>query len=200
MRLFKIAFGVLVAFSIIVIGISYAEDIRQVVSPYRGPRPPYLPYPEVDDIAGIVIAVHRLNETPQTYVEIEDDAFIADAINHLGNSSYYTWLPDFVRLEEGNWTDNPYVSQTTNGEWWAWRPGINPSEWEIKDHPDYILWIPDGNHYFVDIGFSDGEPRFTSRLQSPTKMTTTAALAIAPWIGFAIATVHYRKKKVSTNT
>ena len=193
-RLFKLAFVVLVAYSIIVIGISYREDIRQVISPYHGPKLPYLPYPEVDESTGMDIVVHRLSETPQTYVEIEDDTFIADAISHIGNSSHRTCLPDFVRLEDGNWADNLHVCQTTDGEWWAWRPGINPSEWETKGHPDYVLWIPGGNYYFVDKGFYDGVPHFTSRLQSPAKTTTIAALVVTPWIGLAIATIYYKSK------
>lgn len=195
MSFFKVGFVGMIVFSITVIGISYAGDIRHAVSPYRGPRLPYLPYPEVDESTGMFIGVHRLSQTPQIYVEIEDDPFIEDAISNIDNSSHHTYLPAFVRLEDGNWTDDKYIDQTTDGELWACRPGMNPSEWETKGYPDHILWIPDGNYYFVDKGFYDGIPDFTGRLQSPTKTTTIAALLIIPWMGFTIATILLQKAR-----
>lgn len=129
-------------------------------------------YPKIDYSTGTAIAVHRLAEEPETYVVIENDTFVAEAVE----TGKRVFLPSFV--------------QTADGEW-VWRPTIEVSEWEAKGQPDYIRWLPDGNYYFVSIAGVDGPLELLKELPPPT---ATAGWLSIPWIGLLITTAYQVKR------
>lgn len=132
-----------------------------------------LTYQKVDYSTGTSVAVHKLTEEPKTYVKIESDTYIAEAVE----TGKRVFIPDFV--------------QTADGEW-VWRPGVGPSEWETKGHPQYIFWLPDGNYYFVSQAYADGIPEFYKNLSPPTE---TAKLLAIPWITLLVVATAYQVKR-----
>ncbi len=165
---------------------------------YAAAYAPY--YAKVDYSTGNNIRVLRLSpgETPKTYLTIENDRWIEEAVSKTGNLTFtiseledpetaheilchrtaawnWTWIPDWVMLENGTW---------------VWRS--EPSEYQEKGYSDYILWVPDGNYYFVHVRFADGIPEFAKQLPSPTQ---TAGLVAAPWLVLLVAVGIQRRKR-----
>ena len=165
-------------------------------------------YLGVDHSKGMTMRVYRLSERPETYAIIENDSYVRDAVNKTSNETFslqeiedkasfvkiatgrgwnYTWIPDFVQTESSY---GKLTLQTVTGENWTWRPAVFPTEWETKGNPEFILWLPDDNYYFVHVAYQDGSPQFFDDLPPPTQ---TAVLLTIPWVVLSAVTVRARK-------
>ena len=158
-RWIKIAMLVLAGLSVFLISISYAEHAKYV-STYEDLRD-YYPF-------GLWIKAYRLTEQPKTWVELENDTYIAQAIKGEQNLTFVPINPEY------NWTKR-WIE-----EGWVWVQEDDPnSEFMKKGHPDYIFWVPDGNYYFIDHRWIDGYPEHFKYLPPPSE---TAAFLSVPWI------------------
>jgi len=90
--------------------------------------------------------------------------------------------------------NDSYIEQAiTNGNWTWVQQDDSSSEFMGQGMPEFILWLPNGNYYFIHQRFSDGIPESWKLLPKPT---TTAALLTIPWtILLASIGIQWKRKQ-----
>lgn len=158
-RWIKIATLALGLLTVSLLSISYAEHANY--EPPYGDLRDYYPL-------GTWVKARKLTEQPKTWVELENDTYIAQAIKGEQNLTFtpinteYDWTKNLI--EEG----------------WVWFKEDDPnSEFRKKGKPLYILWIPNGNYYKLDMDHVDGIPEYMKNLPPPSE---TAAFLSIPWV------------------
>ncbi len=154
--------------SVLLIGLSWAEQV------WYGDLRDYRPF-------GLYIEAEQLSVKPDSWSTLANDAYIQEAIDKAA-----------LGLEE-----DPTAWGIDTSVWTWVQADDYDSEFVNAEFPQYILWLPNVNYYFIHQRHLDGIPEKYNSLPPPT---TTASFLSIPWMLFAGMVIIHEKKRTRTET